>query len=219
MNSVREEKLPRWMWRTLIFLCALAALVAIRRMTALVSPPKQGPPQLLDLDRSFSEKAGLTLVHIVPGLLFVILIPFQFSRTFRNHHLNLHRWIGRTAVVLGIIIGISAFFMVRHPVGGIIEASATIFFDCFFLVALVNAFLHIRRREVALHREWMIRAMSIALGIATTRPVMGLFFATSRLTGLTPHQFFGFAFSIGFSTTYLTGEAWIRHTRRSPPAA
>jgi hypothetical protein len=56
----------------------------------------------------------------------------------------------------------------------------------------------------------MIRAIAILLGIATTRPVMGFFFATSRLTHLQPHQFFGMAFWIGFSINTLLFEFWVR---------
>jgi hypothetical protein len=39
---------------------------------------------------------------------------------------------------------------------------------------------------------------------------MGVFFATSRLTHLTPAQFFGIAFSIGFSLNTLVMELWLR---------
>ena len=40
---------------------------------------------------------------------------------------------------------------------------------------------------------------------------MGVFFATSRLTHLTPSQFFGIAFWIGFSiNTFLAIEIWLR---------
>jgi hypothetical protein len=187
--------------------------VVIRRITALSSPPKNAPPRLAELDQVFAGKETLTLAHIIPGLAFVILVPFQLSRSWRNRHLRAHRWMGRIMMVLGVIIGISALAMSSNPIGGAIEASATIFFDLFFLLALSKAYLHIRRREIALHREWVIRAMAIALGIATVRPVMGAFFATSRFTGLTPHEFFGIAFWIGFSVTYLVGELWIRYTR------
>jgi hypothetical protein len=55
-----------------------------------------------------------------------------------------------------------------------------------------------------------LRAIVVLLGIATTRPVMGVFFATSPLTHLTPHQFFGIAFWIGFSINTLAFELWIR---------
>ena len=201
------------MWIGLIVLCVIAAAVAVRRMTALANPPRNAPPQLAALDEAFARRPVLTLVHIVPGLVFVALLPFQFSRLFRNRHLRIHRWMGRVVMTLGLIIGISAAPMSRHPIGGTLEASATLFYDGFFLFALTKAFLYIRQRNSVLHREWVIRAMSIALGVATTRPVMGVFFATSRLTGLTPQDFFGIAFWIGFTATYIAGELWIRHTR------
>ena len=201
------------LWIALIFLCVIAAAVVIRRMAALANPPRNPPAQFAGLDAAFAAKPILTLVHIVPGLIFVILVPFQLSRSFRNRHLRAHRWMGRATMLLGVLIGISALPMSRHPIGGSLEASATVFFDGFFLLALTKGFVHIRRGDIKLHREWVIRAMSIALGIATVRPIMGVFFATSSLTGLTPRDFFGIAFWIGFTATYIAGEAWIRYTR------
>jgi uncharacterized membrane protein len=211
-------RFKRLMWVTMIVLCVIGAAAVIRRMTALANPPRNAPAQLANLDAEFVEKRGLTLLHIIPGLMLVTLVPFQFSRTFRNRHLRVHRWIGRTVIILGLIIGISAIPMVRNPVGGAIEVSCILFFDALFLLSLTRAYLHIRRGEVGQHREWMIRAMSVALGVATVRPIMGVFFATSRLTGMTPHDFFGMAFWIGFTLTWIVGEMWIRYTRRVLPA-
>jgi hypothetical protein len=81
------------------------------------------------------------------------------------------------------------------------------------LLALSRAFWLIRRREVALHREWMIRTFSIGLAVATIRPIMGIFFATSGFSGLTPHEFFGIAFWIGFVLHLIAAEAWIHQTQ------
>lgn len=212
-----RTRFRKMMWIGLIFLCVIAAAVVIRRITALAYPPRNPPAQLAGLDEAFAAKPVLTLAHIVPGLVFVILVPFQFSRSFRNRHLRAHRWMGRVTMLLGLGIGISALPMSRHPIGGGLEASATISFDVLFLFALSKAFVHIRGGDLALHREWVIRAMSIALGIATVRPIMGIFFATSSLTGLKPHDFFGIAFWIGFTMTYIAGELWIRYTRVGRP--
>ncbi|MEO7142234.1 MAG: DUF2306 domain-containing protein [Bryobacteraceae bacterium] len=110
-------------------------------------------------------------------------------------------------------LSISALWLSAHPVGGRVESSATIFFGCFFLFSLGKAWWHIRNRRVELHREWVTRMVSIALGVAATRPIIGVLFATSRLTGLTPQQFFGPAMWLGFISTYLAGEAWISYTR------
>jgi Predicted membrane protein (DUF2306) len=93
------------------------------------------------------------------------------------------------------------------------QAVATTLFAILFLVALTTAFRHILRREIAQHREWMIRAYAIGLAVATIRPMIGFFFATDRLTGLTPHEFFGTAFWLGFTLQAIAAEIWIHRTR------
>lgn len=210
---VARDKARRVMWVSLIVLCLIGAAAAILRMVALAHPAKNGPPQLVDLDALFVAKASLTLAHIVPALVLISLVPFQFSRRFRARHLKAHRWIGRVIMVLGLIVGVSGLALLEKPVGGAAEVTAILFYDALFLVALTKAYVYARRRQIALHREWVIRAMSVAVGVATVRPIMGAFFATARLTGMTPHQFFGIAFWIGLTLTYVIGEMWIRYTR------
>jgi uncharacterized membrane protein len=150
----------------------------------------------------------------------MILGPLQFSQTIRARHLRWHRWSGRLFVGCALIIGISALVMsfTMQSIGGVNQAAATILFGTFFLFALGKAFLHIRRREVALHREWMMRAFAIGLAVATIRPIIGIFFATSRFSGLTPCQFFGTAFWIGFVLQLMAAEAWIHATQRQSSA-
>jgi hypothetical protein len=70
--------------------------------------------------------------------------------------------------------------------------------------------------SIAQHREWMIRAFAIGLAVATIRPIVGLFFAFSRLTHLTPQQFFGTAFWLGFTLHLIAAEIWINYTRLRP---
>ena len=101
-----------------------------------------------------------------------------------------------------------------YSIGGWVERSAVLFFNTLFLFSLFSAYLHMRRGESRLQRRWMIRAIVILLGIATTRPVMGIFFATSPLTHLQPNQFFGIAFWIGFSINTLVVEFWFRSKDR-----
>ncbi len=100
--------------------------------------------------------------------------------------------------------------MSAHPVGGWLEQSAVLVYDTLFLACLATAMLLHGRGEAGKAQPWMLRALAIVLGIATTRPVMGVFFATSRATHLTPHQFFGIAFWIGFSINAIAMESWIR---------
>ncbi|HEV7520956.1 MAG TPA: DUF2306 domain-containing protein [Candidatus Angelobacter sp.] len=210
---LRKDKARRMMWAALIVLCVIGSAAAIRRMVALAYPMTNGPSQLVDLDAVFVAKASLTLAHLIPALALMFMIPFQFSRTFRIRHLKAHRWIGRVTMLLGLVVGISGLALLKNPVGGVVEVTAILFFDALFLVALAKAYVHARRRAIVLHREWVIRAMSVAVGVATVRPIMGAFFATASRTGMTPHDFFGIAFWIGLALTSVAGEVWIRYTR------
>jgi uncharacterized membrane protein len=202
----------RWFWNTLLLLCAIGAAAAIRRIVALAAGSIAGSSQFSGVDAHFDAKAGITLIHIVPSLAFVLLVPLQFVPSLRRRP-KFHRWNGRVLVCIGIVAGVSAVLLSAHPLGGLVEGAATTFYGCFFLFSLIRAWFHIRDGRVKLHREWMIRMVSIALGAAATRPIMAMFFATSRLTGLSPEQFFGPAMWLGFSASYLAGELWIRQTR------
>jgi uncharacterized membrane protein len=208
-----------------IFLALIGIAVAVRRMGQLLPILIRGyHPTLLSanpavarfaaLDDLFAHYPILTLVHIVPGLLFMLLGPLQFNSSIRARHLRWHRSSGCIFLFCGLVIGVSALVMsfAMPAIGGVNQAAATALFATFFLFALGKAFWHIRCHEVAPHREWMIRAFSVGLAVATIRPTIGLFFATSRFSGLTPHEFFGTAFWIGFTLHLFAAEAWIHAT-------
>ncbi len=198
-----------WTGTLLLVLIGVAAVVV--RTVVLVTGPRAGRA---DVDTGFARHPVLTLIHILPGLLFFVLAPLQFVERVRRRAPRAHRWMGRIAVVLGIVIGVSALMIsFRIAIGGINEIAATVLFDLLFLFCLVKGWLCARRRDFVSHREWMIRMFGIGLGIATTRPIMGVFFATSRATHLTPHDFFGTAFWLGFTLTLVAAESWINYTR------
>ncbi len=102
-----------------------------------------------------------------------------------------------------------------YAIGGWVERSAVLVFNTWFLVSLGRAYWFRLRGEPSSKREWMIRGVGILLGIATTRSVMGVFFATSSRTHLGPSQFFGIAFWIGFSINAGVIELWLQSKRRA----
>jgi hypothetical protein len=195
------------LWLRIAFWASIVIGVAVvfRRAAALLAGPSPGaPPQLASLDAWFVAHAGLTWLHILCALAFVVLLPFLFwGRTSRS------QGIERAFFLLGYAVAATAYAMSVNAVGGWLERAAVLFFNTLFAVSLTRAFLSRRADEVA-KRRWTLRAVAILLGIATTRPVMGVFFATSRLTHLTPQQFFGIAFWIGFSLNTLVMELWLR---------
>jgi uncharacterized membrane protein len=204
------------LWLLTFFLALIGVGVVVRRMFHLLapSPAPAGPADLAEMDAVFARHPALTMVHIVPGLLFMVLGPLQFVRKLRSKRPALHRWMGRVFIVSGIIIGVTALVMSPSmTLGGANQAVATMFFAIVFLFDLVKAYVAILRRQFAQHREWMIRAFAIGLAVATIRPIVGVFFATRRLTNLTPHEFFGTAFWLGFTMHLIAAEIWINYTR------
>jgi hypothetical protein len=199
--------LPLWL-RVGFWICILIAVTAvIRRVFALAHPTQSAPPQMALLDKAFTSHATLTLAHILPALAYVVVVPFfVFRKT------NETSWSERILFPLGLVVGITAYAMTTYSVGGWIERSAVLVFNTLFLFSLFRAYLYMKRGELLLKRRWLLRSIAILLGIAVTRPVMGIFFATGPLTHLQPQQFFGIAFWIGFSTSTALGEFWLKST-------
>jgi uncharacterized membrane protein len=208
------KPVSRLVWTGVIVLALIGVAAVTRRTLALLWPEefsrKSSPAAALDA--GFARHLGLTFIHILPGALFLTLTPLQFLPRIRQKHLLVHRWMGRVLVVCGLVIGTSALVMSNTMnIGGPNETAATTLFAILFLYCLIKAYRHIRRKEVARHREWMIRAYGVGLGVATTRPIVGMFFAFRRLT---PHEFFGIAFWLGFTITFLVAEGWVDYTRQ-----
>lgn len=202
------------LWTGVFFLIFIGIAAVMRRTIVLLIPGtfgNGGSSPAAGLDAGFARNEFLTLLHILPGALFLILAAVQFMPSVRHRHLQFHRWSGRFLVILGLIIGISALVMsYKMNIGGANETAATTLYSIVFLFCISKAYLLARRREITRHREWMIRAYAVGLGVATTRPIVGAFFAFRRLT---PHEFFGIAFWLGFTTTFMAAEAWIDYTR------
>ena len=218
--SKGSRKYERWLWNITILLVLIGVLIVTRRLIFLnnlnisgkYSPGKSPVP-----DEGFAAHPLLTLIHILPGLLFMLLAPLQFVKRLRNGYPKMHRLTGYIVLISGMIIGSTALAMgFTMAIGGIVETLAITVYGTLFLFSLVKAYLYILKRNVSLHREWMIRAVAIGLAVSTTRPIVGLFFGTSQFTGLTVQQYFGVAFWIAFTMHIVAAEWWIRKTREKP---
>src|SRR5580658_359088 len=205
-GSAVPTQLPRGLKIGFWFCIAVAIAIVLRRVLALSTPPNsQTPPQLAALDAYFAPHATLTYVHILCSLALVLLLPLLFWHRTRGSIR-----IEQAFLFLGVMVGGTAYAMSTHAIGGWLERSAVLVFNTLFLASLAMAFFSARRADVEQRQRWALRAIAILLGIATTRPVMGIFFATSHWTGLTPQQFFGIAFWIGFSINTIVIEIWLR---------
>src|SRR5256885_10586623 len=221
MNPNRE--LVRFLWTAVIFLVFIGLAVATRRTIVLLKPGAMSSAKnpAVQLDAHFANHATLTLAHVLPAMLFMVLGPLQFVRGLRARYPALHRWSGRNFLAASAVVGITGLTMAfGKTIGGLDEKAAIALFGTFFLIALAKALWHALRREFAQHREWMIRGYAIGLAVATIRPIMGMFFAAALARGHAPEpkEFFGTAFWIGFTLQTSAAEIWINYTRQMSAA-
>jgi uncharacterized membrane protein len=202
------------------FLRDFASRAEPRRRQLLQSLGRDDPRVLqraeeLDrFDRRFAAHPVLTLLHVLPGAVFLAVAPFQFSSRLRSRYIELHRWSGRGLVLIAFVAGSSGlYFGLLMPFSGPSEATAVAVFGGLFLAAVSRAFLAIRRRQVARHREWMIRAFAIAIGISTVRVVGAVFDVALTPAGFGAEEVFVLSIWTGWSMTLGAAEAWIRYTR------
>lgn len=211
-NLVKDKQIQRFTsvlgWMAIILSIIILLVFTTIRFVDMVKVP----PPTDTFSIRYVEHPWVALLHIVPGMLFLILAPFQFMPRVRRRHIRLHRSLGwlivPTAGISGVFALVAAF---RFPAfGGLITQAATLFFGVIFLFSLIKAIYHIRRKEVHLHREWMIRLFAVGLGVATIRLFIGLSLALSDL-GF--EEVFGVAFWLGLGVNLLVAELWIQYTR------
>jgi hypothetical protein len=196
------------------------------RARALVSlgieDPRAGERalQVQEFEEKFTRHRAAILWHVIPGSLFLLFAPLQFVRRIRSRHPAIHRWSGRALVVVALASVIPGlWFGLFMPTGGRAEAVVIALFGTLFVGALARAWLAIRSGRTSVHREWMIRAFAVALGISSVR----LFAAPLDLL-LTPMAWSSPAIFVaslwcGFGATTLVAEFWIHATRPRRAAA
>jgi uncharacterized membrane protein len=171
-------------------------------------------PEIQLFDRQYSDDRLMTLVHVVPGAIFLAFAPLQFSVRIRNRYRRFHRWLGRALLVVALFVAIAAFyFALIKPIGGAVETAAIVVFGGLFLVAIVRGFISIRRGDVEHHREWMIRAAAIAYGISTVRIVGSILDVLLVERGLPATPMLMAAMWIGWIVMVIAAEMWIVSTR------
>jgi uncharacterized membrane protein len=191
------------------------ALLALGRTDPLLAD-RAG--EVRRLDSRYAVHPRLMLAHVVFGGVFLAFAPFQFWARLRNRHRRLHRWSGRPLLVVLMLSTVPAlYFGLRVPFGSGGEALVIGVVAVLLLIAGGQAFVAIRRGQVARHREWMLRVFALALGIATVRLVlMPLDLALTTLA-VRPATVFVVSLWLGWGVTVAIAELWIIRTRTVMP--
>jgi len=107
----------------------------------------------------------LLIPHTLCGVIAFLAGPVQFSSRLRRRHLKLHRALGRIyviAVFIGAFTGIA--LAAGHPglPGTSMQAAA-------WIVCTTAALMTARNRQIAQHRQWMIRSYAVTFTFVSSR--------------------------------------------------
>ncbi len=194
------------LWSGLVVLVATGIFAAIRQI----------PPHPNSYNPGIPAHPNITLLHVIPGLIFMLLGPFQFIKKIRSSFPGFHKFSGYLIVSSAILAGISSLIIVLmfpyakydERVGVIEEQIPNLVFGILFMFFAIRGVWYIRNKRIQKHRADMIRLFSIGLGISVFRILM----IGTAILGISPLNFIAIYFWLGFGITYGIGEWYIRKT-------
>src|SRR6202046_1428586 len=107
----------------------------------------------------------LLIPHTLCGVLVLLTGPVQFSSRFRQRHLKFHRMLGRIYVIsvfIGALTGIALSAGRPGMPGTTVQAAA-------WIVCTATAFISARNRQIARHRQWMVRSYAVTFTFVSSR--------------------------------------------------
>ncbi|MFD3685621.1 DUF2306 domain-containing protein [Nocardiopsis sp. NPDC058631] len=166
-TTVKPPARAGWTVPALLILLSVVPLVAgAFRVGELAS----GAPVTADNARFFAAPLPVVL-HILAASPYCVLGALQFSPGLRRRRPRWHRASGRLLVLLGLATALTGLWMTLfYSIPAIDTGFVTVqrlVFGSAMAVALVLGFVAARRREIARHRAWMIRAYAIGQGAGT----------------------------------------------------
>ncbi|MEO3785676.1 DUF2306 domain-containing protein [Actinocorallia sp. B10E7] len=156
-------------WRApagLIALSAVPMVAGALRLGELAG----GAEVTADNARFFAQPLPI-VAHIFGVSVYCVLGAFQFAPGLRRRRPGWHRVAGRLLVPSGLVAALTGLWMSlfydlpAHD--GELLLVFRLVFGVAMAVALVLGFAAIRRRDVARHRAWMIRAYAIGSAAGT----------------------------------------------------
>ncbi|MET7335119.1 DUF2306 domain-containing protein [Nonomuraea sp. NPDC005650] len=155
----------RWWWT----LWSLLTTLAIGIAAYFVPPYLVGSTNIPNLDMSIPGYYTSLLIHGVPAGLALVIGPWQFVPRLRARFPRAHRIAGRVYLISVLAAALAALYSAAVTPSGFTLQVAFFGLVVVWLYTAAKAYLAIRRREVQLHRIWMVRNYAFTFAAVTLR--------------------------------------------------
>lgn len=168
----------------------------------------------------YLPRQGWLLMHITAGTVALVLGPFVLGMGLNRRRMNLHRRIGYGYIASIGVGSISAFYLAFHTDISWVFGAGLAGLAVAWIVTTGLAFLSIKRRLFAQHKEWMIRSYVVTFAFVNFRILVGILQATgvgSLVEQLTAASWFCWAFPLLITEAVLQGRKILGSPERGLP--
>ena len=202
------KAIRKLLWFVVVILTLTSIGLVIRRILIILHViPAIPPGARFSVETGLQDYPLLTLLHILPGLIFVLTGPMLLRTPGFRKNVRLNWLFSSTAFILGMTA--IAMPVITLPIGGVNEAAASMLFGFILLLETTQFSKAIVQNNTKAHHDWLLRMVALGLAIATTRPVMVLGFIAGHLSA---PLFLGTAFWISFTVHLCVAETWIYYS-------
>jgi uncharacterized membrane protein len=127
----------------------------------------------------------LMFLHGIPGATALFLGIFQFSSRLRQHHLQVHRLMGRIYVgCVAVAAPVAVAVSIKLPIPTLTMAS--VIQALAWILTTATALYCVRTGRIRQHREWMVRSYPFAMVFVFVRAIVAIpAVARAGVVGLT----------------------------------
>jgi uncharacterized membrane protein len=161
-------------WRIPLGLVALSTIPLIAGSLRVLAVA--GGPDLVPSNPRIDASPAPLVLHVIAAAAYVVVGAFQFP-ALRRGHPAWHRRTGRVLIGAGVLVAGSGLWMTlfyRDAPGGHLLWTVRLVVGSAMTASIVLGFTAIRRRDIAAHRAWMVRAYALAVAAGTQAFTQGI---------------------------------------------
>ena len=152
-------------WLSLVLLSALV-FWAVIAFPYLIGTAEQMP--------LYETERGWIILHVALGTMALLTGPVQLWLGFTHRKMTLHRNLGKVYMVAVGLNALVALRLAATPSAGLVFGVGLAALAGVWLLTTGMAYVAIRRRHIAQHREWMIRSYVATFAFVFFRVIVGV---------------------------------------------